>query len=281
MAKSLCVLGCGTLGSSIIEGLLEEEKEGQGRITACVVRETSAQRLRQRFGDRISVLAGENGRAVEGADVVLLGCKPQGCRAILTAPGMREGLEGKLLVSILAGTTLEQLRGWTAPTTRVVRAMPNAPCRIRQGMTVIASTPGLMDAAQDRETVLWMFGVIGRTLILEERHLDACTALCGSGPAFAAVVLEAMVDGGVMMGLPRRDAQILAAQTMQGTARMVLGGEEPASIRNAVATPGGCTITGLLTMEDGKIRSTMARTIQEATLLASSLSDSKDAVSKR
>ena len=109
---------------------------------------------------------------------------------------------------------------------------------------------------------------------LDEKHLDVVTSLSGSGPAFACVVLEALADGGVMMGLPRDVAVELAAQTMQGAARLVLEtGEHPAALKDAVTTPAGCTIAGLLTMEDGRIRSTLARTIQEAARVASGLGE--------
>lgn len=135
-------------------------------------------------------------------------------------------------------------------------------------MTVISPNGMSMD---ERVLVTWVFAQLGRTLVLPEKHMDACTALCGSGPAFYALILEAMADGGVMMGLPRPEAQMMAAQTMQGAARMVLGGEHPAIIREQVSTPAGCTIGGLLVLEDGRLRSTIARGIQEATKVASGL----------
>lgn len=113
--------------------------------------------------------------------------------------------------------------------------------------------------------LLSLFSSVGRCRFLPEKHFDACTALAGSGPAFACVFLEAMADGAVMMGLPRKEALELAAQTMQGAARMVLNsGLHPAAIKDSVTTPGGCTIAGLLNLEDGKVRSTVARTIQAA-----------------
>lgn len=141
--------------------------------------------------------------------------------------------------------------------------------QIREGMTVISPPPTLTRAEQS--LVQWMFSQIGRSIILPEKHMDACTALCGSGPAFYALIVEAMADGGVMMGLPRAEAQMMAAQTMQGAGRMVLAGQHPAIIREQVSTPAGCTIGGLLVLEDGRVRSTIARGIQEATQLAAGL----------
>ncbi|KAF9438346.1 delta 1-pyrroline-5-carboxylate reductase [Entomortierella beljakovae] len=196
--------------------------------------------------------------------------KPQVAKAVLSSPGISEALKDKLLVSICAGVTIDQLRSWTTPSTTVIRAMPNTPCKIREGMTVLSCGPNTdIDSMTFTSNI---FSTLGRCRVLDEKHLDAATALAGSGPAFACVMLEALADGGVMMGLPRDVAIELAAQVLQGAARMVLTtGAHPAAIKDSVTTPGGCTIAGLLTMEDGRIRSTLARTIQEATTVASTL----------
>lgn len=252
------------------------------RFIACVSREESVHHLMRTFHGRgnlsenVEIVAGENTASVGEADVVLLCCKPQLAHAILSEPGLKEALAGKLLVSILAGVTMEQLKGWVPPTTRVVRAMPNTPCKIREGMTVVSTLPPGTDIELDRQIILNIFSSIGRCRFLDEKHFDACTALSGSGPAFACIFLEAMVDGGVMMGLPRAEALELAAQTLQGAARMALQpGAHPAQIKDAVTTPGGCTIAGLLTLEDGKVRSTIARAIQVATERAGELGQPK------
>ena len=118
-------------------------------------------------------------------------------------------------------------------------------------------------SASSRKIIEWMFAQIGRTMFLDEKHIDAVTALCGSGPAFACVILEALAEGGVQCGISFQDSLILAAQTMRGAADMVLQGQHPAVIKNSVSTPGGCTIEGLLCLEDGRIRSTLSRTIQQ------------------
>jgi len=236
----------------------------------------SSRRLKAAFtevsplGAAVEVWVANNVQAVIRSDVILLCCKPQIAHAILSEPGMQEALENKLLISILAGVTISQLSEMVGPTTKVVRAMPNTPCKIREGMTIVST----LDENQplDRSIILNIFSSIGRCRFLDEKHFDACTALGGSGPAFAAIFLEAMADGGVMMGLPRAEALELAAQTIQGTARMALQpGEHPARIKDAVTTPGGCTIAGLLVLEDGRVRSTIARAIQIATERASEL----------
>jgi pyrroline-5-carboxylate reductase len=137
-------------------------------------------------------------------------------------------------------------------------------------MTVIAGGPGVKQ--EHKKIALDIFNTLGRTRVLEEKHMDAVTGLSGSGPAFACVVLESLADGGVMMGLPREVAIELAAQALSGAARMVLTTKvHPSMIKDDVTTPAGCTIAGLLSMEDGKIRSTLARAVQEATVVASGL----------
>lgn len=142
-------------------------------------------------------------------------------------------------------------------------------------MTILSTLPPTSEP-QDSAVLLSIFSSVGRCRFLPEKHFDACTALAGSGPAFACVFLEAMADGAVMMGLPRKEAIEVAAQSMQGAARMVLqSGVHPATIKDSVTTPGGCTIAGLLALEDGKVRSTVARTIQAAAEHAAGLGQKK------
>ncbi|PPQ76627.1 hypothetical protein CVT26_012734 [Gymnopilus dilepis] len=297
------LIGCGTMGIAILSGVIDSlhaspipngsqkwESHTPGTLTpvpdatvpsqfsACVSREESAVKLRKIFGSlgelgqNVQVLASRNLEAVQNSDVVILCCKPQLAHTVLSEPGIKEALDGKLLISILAGVTMKQLTNWVLPTTRVVRAMPNTPCKIREGMTVVSNLPASEHAESDRSVILKIFSSIGRCRFLDEKHFDACTALSGSGPAFACIFMEAMADGGVMMGLPRAEALELAAQTLQGAARMVLqGGSHPAQIKDSVTTPGGCTIAGLLALEDGRVRSTIARGIQIATERASEL----------
>jgi len=267
-----------TPGTLTPTGLASADESLPSRFIACVSREESVKRLQTTFfnlghlGPSIEVCSGQNAKAVREADVILLCCKPQLAEAILNEPCLKESLEGKLLISILAGVTIVQLNAMVAPTTKVIRAMPNTPCKIREGMTVVSNLPQSDSSELDRSIILNIFSSIGRCRFLEEKHFDACTALSGSGPAFACIFLEAMADGGVMMGLPRAEALELAAQTLQGAARMILqAGTHPAQLKDAVSTPGGCTIAGLLALEDGRVRSTIARAIQIATERASEL----------
>lgn len=191
---------------------------------------------------------------------------------------MREALHGKILVSILAGVTQEQLvealyEGGNVPEggCRIVRVMPNTASFVGESMSVIQTTSPPLSESQ-LELVRFIFSSIGRVVELPPAQMDVSTALCGSGPAFFALILEAAADGAVAMGLPRAEAQMMAAQTMRGTTGLVLqGGEHPAVLRDKVSTPGGCTIGGLLVLEEGAVRGTVSRAIREATVVASQL----------
>lgn len=268
--ERIAVLGCGTMGEAIVGGLASIPEAPHVTVVT-VRRKEAAARIAERWGLPVLFDAAE---AVNRADVAILAVKPQAAATVLGAPGVAEALAGKLLVSICAGVSTAQLAQW-APEAAVVRAMPNTPCLIREGMTVVS--PGPRAHEQHVGLVVRVFSTLGRCRVLDEKHLDAVTGLSGSGPAFACVILEALADGGVRMGLPRDVAVELAAQTFQGAARMVLEtGMHPAALKDQVTTPAGCTIAGLLTMEDGRIRSTLARTIEEAARVAGQLGRPKE-----
>jgi len=259
----LAVLGCGKMGEAIIGGLLDANSILPNQIQAITRTVKRTEQLKEKYGISSSNIAAD----VHDCNVILLCVKPHNAIDIISETISE--LEGKLLISICAGLKLNTLQE-AVPSTRLIRAMPNTPCLIREGMSVISA--GKTCTVQDMDLAEKIFSAVGRCRRLAEKHLDAVTGLSGSGPAFACVVLEAMADGGVMMGLPRDVAMELAAQTMQGAARLVLeSGLHPASLKDQVTTPAGCTIAGLLMMEDGRIRSTLARTIQEATRVASNL----------
>lgn len=263
--SGMAILGCGTMGEVVLSGL-RDAPEAPDVVAATVRRPARGAHLRDRYGVPVFTSTVE---AMAHADVALLAVKPSNARELLEAPGVSEALHGKLLISLCAGITTAQLTTWS-PGSAIVRVMPNTPCSIREGMTVVS--PGPRATEEHLAYATAVFESVGRALVLPEKHLDAVTGLSGSGPAFACVILEALADGGVRMGLPRAVAVELAAQTFQGAARMVLQtGRHPAALKDDVTTPAGCTIAGLLTMEDGKIRSVLARTIEEATRHASGL----------
>ena len=263
---TLAIIGCGTMGQAIAQGLLRSKRFEPERLLATVRTAEAAKKTAARLGIEVGT---DNLAAANRADVVLVALKPQRMHSILDRDDMRAALAGKVLISIAAGVRLGQLAAWL-PQTAVIRAMPNTPCLIDAGMTVLAAGP----RAEPEHLALAraIFESVGRVIELEDKHMDAITSLNGSGPAFVYVMLESLADGGVMMGLPRDVALEIAAQVFLGSAQMVLQtGAHPAALKDQVTTPAGSTIAGLLTMEDGRIRSVLARAIQEATKVASGL----------
>ena len=267
---NIAILGCGQLGEAILAGLIASKTVPADSIVATARRPERVAELESAHGVSATL---DNGPAIEQADVVLVCVKPQAAHSLL--PSLAGSItDDKLIISTLAGVGLAQLESWL-PAGAIVRAMPNMPCLIREGMSVLSRGRGAGD--DQLQTARTVFEAVGRVMVLDEKHMDVVTGLSSSGPAFVYVVLEALADGGVMMGLPRAAALALAAQTMQGAARHVLAsGEHPAALKDQVTTPAGCTIAGLLTLEDGRIRSTLARAIQEATQVAAGLGRAGD-----
>ncbi len=254
------------MGEAILGGLLEAKCFSPPRIRVTARRPEVVRALAERHG----VSGGtDNAAACGDADVVVVALKPHNIGTVLNDDTMRKALAGKVVISIAAGVRLTQLEAWL-PEAHVIRAMPNTPCIIREGMVVLARGESVDDAGLTLARTI--FEAVGECVELSDKHMDAVTSLNGSGPAFCYVMLEAMADGGVMMGLPRDTALRIAAQVFQGSARLVLQtGFHPAALKDQVTTPAGSTIAGLLTMEDGRIRSVLARAIQEATKVAAGL----------
>jgi pyrroline-5-carboxylate reductase len=267
--KTLAVIGCGTMGEAIVRGIFRSGKLAPGQVFATDRRDDLVKELAARHGMRTGH---DNLEAASGSAAALVCLKPQHMHLVLDNQPMRDALAGKPVISIAAGVRLAQLQAWL-PGSPVIRAMPNTPAVIGQGMTVIARGQGVSDThAQLAQEI---FSAVGRCTELDESNMDVITALNGSGPAFAYLVLEALADGAVMMGLRRDVAFTVAAQMLQGSARMVLEtGLHPAALKDQVTTPAGCTIAGLLTLEDGRIRSVLARAVEEAARVAGRLGQS-------
>ena len=256
---NIAFLGGGQMAEALIGGLLASKVSEPQLICATDPMAARRDLLKSRFG----ILVGEdNARAADGADLVLLAVKPQVLPAVLRDAG--SALSGKLVVSIAAGVTSAWIRERVSAARGIVRAMPNTPALVREGVTALAYQPDL--AADDVATVRAFFEAVGSVVPVEERLMDAVTELSGSGPAYVFVAIEALADGGVKMGLPRATAQLLAAQTVLGAARMVLErGEHPATLKDQVASPGGTTIAGLHQLEVGGMRGCLMAAVEAAT----------------
>jgi pyrroline-5-carboxylate reductase len=265
--KTIAILGAGTMGQAILNGLLAA---GHPRklLRASTRTGEAARRLARELGVRVTT---DNREAVAGADIIVLALKP------MTLPGVARSLaagkqvkRGALVVSIAAGVTTARIEEILGSAAAVVRAMPNTPCAIACGMTVLAlgSRAGAPHLALARR----IFEPLGRVVELEEKHMDTVTGLSASGPAFVYVMIEALADGGVARGLPRLVAIEMAAQMVFGAASMVLrSGRHPAALKDDVTTPAGCTIAGILALEDGRIRSVLSRAVEVASLRAGEL----------
>jgi pyrroline-5-carboxylate reductase len=213
-----------------------------------------------------------NAAAVKGADIVLLAVKPQTVPTVLRE--LRDVLTPRqLLISVAASVSTKFIEKHLAQPVPVVRAMPNTPALLRRGMTGVAA--GANARPEHLELALAIFRAVGRTLIVDEKHMDAVTALSASGPAFVYIIIESLAEGGVKVGLPRDVATELAAQTVLGSGAMVLEtGEHPAKLKDLVTTPAGCTIDGILELEEGGLRVTLIKAVVRATERARELLES-------
>jgi pyrroline-5-carboxylate reductase len=258
-------IGAGQMATALARGWLSA-----GLLAAEHVRASDpVASARQRFGEQTGVAAVEaNASVVGGSDVLILAIKPQTMKGVLDE--LRSLLERRhLVVSIAAGITLRQLRAGLGDC-RLVRVMPNTPCLV--GASASGYAPAETATPEDVALVDRLFNAVGRALRVSEALLDAVTGLSGSGPAFVAVMIEALADGGVRMGLPRDVALTLAAQTVLGTARMILEADlHPAKLKDMVASPGGTTIAGLHALERGGLRAALMDAVEAATRRATEL----------
>jgi len=263
--KKIALIGLGKLGETLVRAMLDARAVRHDDITATAKHKETLEAKRA-LGIRTTV---NNRAAARRADIVILSVKPQAMPEVLAE--LRSTLTPRQLVISTAASvdsaTIERRLGRPIP---VVRTMPNTPCLVREGMTGIAA--GKHARAEHLALTQAIFGLMGRTLVLDEKHMDAVTGLSASGPAFMYVVLEALAEGGLKVGLPRETATELIAQTMLGAAKLVLEtGEHPAKLKDVVTTPAGCTIDGLLELEEGGLRVALIKAVVRATQRAAEL----------
>jgi pyrroline-5-carboxylate reductase len=264
--KKLAVLGAGKLGGILLRAYLKQELFTPKRVTATVAHADKAAALSKELG--VPVMT-ENRKAVQGADVVLLCVKPKVVGEVLKeiSPDIKERT---LVISVAASVPTSYIEQHLTAKVPVVRVMPNTPSTVGCGMTGICR--GAHAGAEDLETARTMFNAVGRTVVVDEKNMDAVTGLSASGPAFVYIILESLAEAGVKVGLPRDVATLLAAQTMKGAASVVLEtGDHPALLKDAVTTPAGCTIDGILELEEGKLRVTLIKAVVKATSRAGEL----------
>ncbi len=258
--NTIAFLGGGNMAEALIKGMLSA---GVVKPEQMLVNDVSTERLeflRKTYGITIEKSQKD---AASAASVILLCVKPQVIDLVLNkiAPAADAG---KLVVSIAAGVTIARIEKMLTGGPRVVRVMPNTPALVLAGASGVAA--GSRATETDMALVQEIFGAVGRSVVVEEKLMDAVTGLSGSGPAYVFVIIDALSDAGVKAGLPRPLALELAAQTVFGSAKMVLETKEhPAKLRDMVTSPGGTTIEGLHALERGKLRATLMNAVQAAT----------------
>jgi pyrroline-5-carboxylate reductase len=264
--KKLAVLGTGKLGGILLRAYLKQGLFNPQNVTATVKHSEKAAKLAKEMG--ISATT-ENRTAVRGADIVLLGVKPQVIGDVLQEIS-GELSPGALVVSVAASVPTSYIEQRLGAKVAVVRVMPNTCSTVNCGMAGICR--GASATEQHVEIARAMFDAVGRTVVVDEKNMDAVTGLSASGPAFAYIILESLAEAGVKVGLARDVATLLAAQMMKGAASVVLEtGDHPALLKDAVTTPAGCTIDGILELEEGKLRVTLIKAVVKATQRAGEL----------
>jgi len=258
--KCLGFIGSGNMAEAMMRGIIQNLVVLPDQILASDISVERKKHLSKTFDIRTAT---DNQSLVDQSNVIFLAVKPQAVPSVLKDIGATMGPE-KLLISIVAGVPIRTLSAGMPKGPRIVRTMPNTPVTVMEGAMAIASdSPAL---PEDLETVETLFRPIGRTVRIEEKLLDAVTGLSGSGPAYVFIVLEALADGGVNMGLPRDVAETLAAQTLMGSAKLFLETRmNPGALKCMVTSPGGTTIAGIHELEKGGIRASLMNAVEAAT----------------
>ncbi|MEO6910203.1 MAG: pyrroline-5-carboxylate reductase [Edaphobacter sp.] len=264
----VAILGTGKMGGILLQAFLKNNLVSPDHIFATVHHPDRALALSAQFAVEVTA---DNLAAAQQADVILLGVKP------IQVPGVMEQIKPaltakKLVLSFAASVMTRSIEDGAGCDLGVIRAMPNTPAMLAAGITALCAGRFVTD--EQMTIAQRIFQTVGRTVVVDEKHMDAVTGLSGSGPAFLYIIIEALAEAGVNVGLPRDIATLLAAQTTLGSARMVLEtGYHPALLKDAVTTPAGCTVDGILELEEGGLRVTLIKAVKRATQRAKELAN--------
>ena len=268
----LAVIGVGKLGEALISGLLNKGYLPPSSIAGSVGHEPSIQRVKERLGIDVTL---DNREVARNSDIIILAVKPQNMDRVLRE--IADDLQSdQLLISVAASVTTNFVQDRVGKNIPVVRAMPNTPSVINAGMTGMCA--GLHASQFHCVEAESIFRCVGETVFVDESLMDGVTALSASGPAYLYVVIESLAEAGVKLGISRETSTLLASQTMLGAARMVLESKaHPALLKDMVTTPAGCTIDGLLELEEGKLRVTLIKAVVKAAERARELVNTQNA----
>ncbi len=264
--RKIAIIGAGKMGEAIISGLLKSGAYPPQDILIFEISQNRCQYVAQEYKVRITSDINE---AVNLSEVIIIAVKPGVVGKVLES--IKHTIQpGAVLLSIAAGVTIEFLEKNLPLNTAVIRVMPNLACSVGEAMIVVC--PSKNTGESELKIATDVLSLLGNVLKLEEKYLNLATGLVGSGPAYIFVIIDALADAGVRLGLSKRVSTVLAAQTMLGAAKMVMEtGKHPAQLKDMVATPAGTTVEGLLALEEGKFRATLISAVTEAAKRAKGL----------
>jgi len=259
--KKICIIGTGNMGEAIVSGLIGSGSSDPGKIICTDVRESTLKAVAKEYGVQTTT---SNLEAVAKSDIVIYAVKPQIMAAVIKETVEKLDMS-KLVISIAAGVPMAALESCLNKKLRLIRVMPNIAAAVKEAATAVAA--GKNASKEDVEIAMSIFDSIGKTVFIKENYLmDAITGLSGSGPAYIFLIVEALADAGVKVGLARQEAIFLSAQTVLGAAKMLIETKEhPGQLRDKVTSPGGTAIAGLATLEKGGLRTTLINAVEVAT----------------
>jgi len=267
--KIIAIIGTGNMGEGLVSGLIGSKSSKPKNIICTDIRQDQLREIKASYKVRTTT---NNLKAVEEADIVIYSVKPQIMAATLTETAAKLDMS-KLVISIAAGVPLAAMEACVSKDLRLIRVMPNIAAAVKESATAIAA--GGHATKDDVRLAMEIFNSIGRCIFLKENYLmDAITGLSGSGPAYIFLIVAALADAGVKMGLSRQDSLFLAAQTILGSAKLLIETQEhPGQLKDKVTSPGGTAIAGLATLENGGLRTTLINAVEAATLRSKELGD--------
>jgi pyrroline-5-carboxylate reductase len=259
--KKIAFIGAGNMGEAIISGLIVSGSSKPENIICTDVRESRLDEIKSEYGVRVSV---NNAEAVEASDIIIYAVKPQIMATVLEETADKLDMS-KLVISIAAGVPLPAIEACLNKDLRLIRVMPNIAAAVKEAASAIAAGGHATD--EDVDLAMEIFNSIGKSIFLKENYLmDATTGLSGSGPAYIFLIVDALADAGVKMGLSREEALFLSTQTVLGAAKLLMETREhPGQLKDKVTSPGGTAIAGLAMLEEGGLRTTLIRGVEAAT----------------
>jgi pyrroline-5-carboxylate reductase len=259
--KKICILGTGNMGQALVSGLVGSGSSKPKNIICTDVREAKLMAVEKQYGVRTTT---SNVEAVSQAEIIIYAVKPQIMARVLNETAKKLDMS-KLIISIAAGVPMEAIESCLNKQLRLIRVMPNIAAAVKEAATAVAA--GKHASEEDIKLAMAIFDSIGKSVFIGENYLmDAITGLSGSGPAYIFLIVEAMADAGVKVGLSRQEALFLSAQTVLGAAKMLIETQEhPGQLRDKVTSPGGTAIAGLATLEEGGLRTTLIHAVEVAT----------------